>query len=204
MRLCGVRDVMGKNKIAIFLVVVFASFFTWIKLKPIELKIASVTFKVPHSSVVSASATRGSSGDLDNTEGAFLALPNGPYHGKWGIFLQSSKERKGKEFPSPFDNLVVKNNLDFKDVFKKNSSGWYECIESCGKNVWYFKKIPTNGDSVYSVKSVVCHETRICELLFVYQDVDVSVSLQQNDIEKSSEILEQAAAMLASLTVRGK
>ncbi|MNY61443.1 hypothetical protein D3C86_1981220 [compost metagenome] len=79
--------------------------------------------------------------------------------------------------------------------------GWYECTGSCGRDTWYFRRSPVAEDSVYSVNSIVCHKTGICELLFAYRDVDVSVTLQQSKIDEASKNLEQAVALLSSFAV---
>jgi hypothetical protein len=200
---CGVRDVMGKSKIIVLssiLLAAVAVFFLWSQ-RFVDLKIAGVTFRVPNPAIVSASAMRSSSGDLDGTQGAFLDLPNGPYYGKWAILLQSSKERKAKGFPSPFDAVAGGKS---KGALEKTAFGWCKCAESCGRDTWYFSRAPLADDSVYSVSSIVCHKTEICELLFSYGDVDVSVSLQQSKVADGSKAMEQAVALLSSFAVAGK
>lgn len=196
--LCGVRDVMGESKIvALFFVLTAASLYLWSQRRIIDLTIADVTFHVPNSAIVSASAIRGTSGDLDSTQGAFLELPAGPYYGKWGILLQSSKERKAKGFPLPF--ATMDHSERAADVLKKTKFGWYQCTE-CGKDTWYFRRAPVADDSIYSVNSIVCHKTEICELFFSYQNVDVTVSLPQSDIENAPKSMEQAVTLLSSLS----
>lgn len=195
---------MGKSKIVFLcsiLLVTVAFFYLWSQ-RFVYLKIAGVTFRVPNPAIASASATRSSSGDLDSAQGAFLELPNGPYHGKWGVLLQSSKERKAAGFPSPFDAMVVGGKS--ASALEKTAFGWHKCVESCGRDTWYFRRPPLADDSVYSVNSIVCHKTEICELLFAYRDVDVSVSLQQDKVENASKSMEQATALLSSFTVAGK
>ncbi|WP_432379138.1 hypothetical protein [Duganella sp. P38] len=71
------------------------------------MKIASVTFRVPNPAIISASSLRATSSALDSTQGAFLEFPNGPYYGKWGIYLQSSAERRANGFPPPFDAAIA-------------------------------------------------------------------------------------------------
>lgn len=193
---------MGKSKVIVLcFILIVTSLYFWSR-RIVDLEIAGVTFSVPKTAIVSASAARGSSGALDSTEGVFLELPNGPYYGKWGILLQSSKERKAKGFPSPFDSMFVGKSA--ADALKKTAFGWYQCMESCGRDIWYFRSIPLAEDSIYSVNSIVCHKTEICELLFAYQDVDVSISLQQGKIEKASKVMGQALALLSSFAVKGK
>lgn len=190
---------MGKIKVvALSFVLIALGLYFWSQ-RIVDLKIAGVLFRVPNPAIVSASAMRRSSGDLDSTQGAFLELPNGPYFGKWGIQLQSSRERKAKGFPSPFDGMVDAQRAT--DALKSTNFGWYQCTESCGRGTWYFKSVPVPGDSVYSVNSIICHETEICELLFTYRDVDVIVSLQRSKIEDAPKVMEQAVAILSSFVV---
>lgn len=196
---CGARGVMGKSKLAIScLVLVLGIFYFWAQRGNVDLKIGDVIFRVPSSAIVSGSSTRSTNGGLDNTEGAFLEFPNGPYYGKWGILLQSNRERKAKGFPPSFD--ASSSVMGAAEAFKKTTFGWYQCGESCGRETWYFRRAPTPEDSVFSVNSIVCHETEICELLFAYRDVDVTVSLQKNNIENASQVMEQVSTMLAAFT----
>lgn len=163
----------------------------------VDLKIASVTFRVPNSAIISASSLGATSGALDSTQGAFLEIPNGPYYGKWGVQLQSSAERRANGFPSPFNVMVAEGKIG--PALQPTSFGWYRCIELCGRDVWYLRRMPTRDDSIYSLGSIVCHETEICHLFFSYRDVDVQVSLQQSQIENAPANLKQAGALIASL-----
>jgi len=195
---------MGKSKFVVLCSILLASlafFYLWSQ-RSVSFNIAGVTFRVPNPAIASASALRSSRGDLDSTQGAFLELPNGPYYGKWGILLQSSNERKAAGFPSPFDVMVAGGKS--ANALEKTAFGWYKCAESCGRDTWYFRRAPLADDSVYSVNSIVCHKTEICELLFAYRDVDVSVSLQQDKVEDASKAMEQAVALLSAFTVAGK
>lgn len=193
---------MGKSKVIVLCFALGAAAFYFWSQRIVDLKIAGITFRVPNPAIVSASAMRGTSGELDSTQGAFLELPNGPYYGKWGILLQSSKERKAKGFPSPFDVMVDGGRS--AEALKKTGFGWYHCTESCGRDTWYFRRAPVEDDSVYSANAIVCHQTEICELIFAYHDVDVTVSIQRNKVEEATKIMEQAVALLSSLAIVGK
>lgn len=195
---------MRINKVGVSffaLVLLIAGSYFWSQ-RMVELKIAGVTFRIPNPQIIIASDVGRDAAPLDNTEGAFLEIPNGPYFGKWGIFLQSSMERKGKGFPSPFDAMVDEG--DTANALKMTQFGWYQCIDSCGRNNWYFRKIPAKNDSVYSIGSIICYETEICHLYFSYRDVDVKVSLQHSKIENAGEVMQQAAILVSSLAVAGK
>ena len=190
---------MKKAKVGVWiltLTLVIAGLYFW-SLRIVELKIAGVIFQVPNKNIISASALRMTSGELDNNQGAFLEFPNGPYFGKWGILLQSSADRNANGFPSPFEVLVSEGRAE--SVLKMTSFGWYQCDESCGRGIWYFRKVPARDDSTYSLGSVICHETEICKLFFSYRDVDVEVSLRQSQIENVSQDLQKATALVSSL-----
>lgn len=175
---------------------VIAGLYFW-SLRIVDLKISGVTFQVPSQNIISASALRMTSDELDNNQGAFLEFPNGPYFGKWGILLQSSADRKVNGFPSPFKILVSEGRAE--SVLKMTSFGWYQCDESCGSGTWYFRKVPARDDSTYSLGSVICNETEICKLFFSYRGVDVQVSLRQSQIENASQDLQKATALVSSL-----
>ena len=190
---------MGKSRIAVLCISFVAlAVYLWHQ-RFVDVEIAGIKFRVPNPTVVSASSMRKTSGGLDSTHGVFLELPNGPYYGRWGILLEPSDQRKAKGFPSPFDAMVVEEKSTY--ALTLTASGWYRCAESCGRDVWYFRRKPMADDSIYSVQSVVCHKTEICELLFAYRGVDVTVSLQQNKIEDASKVVEEAIAILSSYTV---
>jgi hypothetical protein len=195
---------MSKSKFGLFFLLLalggtFAHFWSQ---RNVDLKIASVTFRVPNPAIISASSLRATSGALDSTQGAFLEIPNGPHYGKWGVLLQSSAERRANGFPSPFDAAVAEGTVG--TALQLTSFGWYRCTELCGRDVWYFRRKPTRDDSTYSVGSIICHETEICDLFFAYRDVDVQVSLQQSQIKNAPANLKQAAELIASLDVTRK
>ncbi|MBA5635509.1 hypothetical protein H3H37_00300 [Duganella sp. LX20W] len=195
---------MSKSKAGVFCLL-FALGVTFAHLwsqRNVDLKIASTTFRVPNPAIISASSLRATSGALDNTQGAFLEISNGPYFGKWGVLLQSSAERRANGFPSPFDTAIAEGTVE--TALQLTSFGWYRCMELCGRDVWYFSRKPTRDDSTYSVGSIVCNETEICHLFFSYRDVDVQISLQQRQIENAPANLKQAAELIASLVVTRK
>lgn len=167
-----------------------------------DLKIASVTFRLPKPVIISASSLRATNGVLDSTQGAFLEFPNGPYYGKWGISLQSSAQRRANGFPLPFNTAIAEGVVGA--ALQVTSFGWYRCSDLCGRDIWYFRREPTRHDSTYSVGSIICHETEICHLFLSYRDVDVQVSLQQSQIENAPVNLKQAGELIASLDVTKK
>ena len=195
---------MSKRKVSLlFLILVLGITFLYIwSQRIVDLQIAGVTFRVPNPAIVSASSLRANNGVLDSTQGAFLEISNGPYFEKWGILLQSSAERRTNGFPLPFDARVTGGTME--SALQMTSFGWYKCIDSCGRDIWYFRRMPIRDDSTHSVGSIICHETEICHMYFSYRDVDVQVSLQKNKIENASANLEQAVKLVASLEVTGK
>lgn len=195
---------MSKSKVGVFCLLLalgLAFAYLWSQ-RMVDLKIAGVTFRVPNPSIISASSLRATGGALDSTQGAALEIPNGPYFGKWGVLLQSSAERRANGFPLPFYTTLAEGTVE--SALQLTSFGWYRCMESCGRGVWYFRRMPTRDDSTYSVGSIICDETEICHLFFSYRDVDVQVSLQQNKIENAPANLEQAAELIASFDVTRK
>jgi hypothetical protein len=200
---------MGKKiKFVFSIVVVFCliAVYYWYASRIVSVQIASVTFHVPNSSIVSTSYAEDFDRGLDRNQGAFLQFPEGPYHGNWGIFLQSSSERKAGGFPAQIAAALT--TIAGAGAFLEGTQmpfGWYKCHEKCVGSNWYFRRVPILGDSIYSVESMVCYDTGFCELFFAYRDVDVAISIQPDQIDRVPDVIKQASSKLSNMDVeRGK
>jgi hypothetical protein len=180
-----------KNKFligtAILLVI---AFYAWSK-RTVDVEIADVSFRFPAQAVISSTGTE-ATGGLDRNPGAFVALPNGPYHGKWGLLLQSNKDRHGDGMPSGFKEMLSKGDLHFS----KTPFGWLNCDANCGRDTWFFHRLPNKADSTYSVGTVICFDTDICKLFLSYRDVDVQVSLERQRVNEASMVMNQVVGLL--------
>jgi hypothetical protein len=164
--------------------------------REVDIRIVGVTLAVPARTIVAMSGKNDRS-DLDKTEGAMLALPDGPYFGEWGILLQSSHERHADGMPP-----VLRESLRRSDLqLKKTSFGWLECGAICGRETWYFQRQPLFNESRYAVVSVTCQETNICKLAFSYKDMDVEVTLDRASIADVPQILQAAQLQIKQLEV---
>lgn len=188
-----------KSKFMLGLVLFFALiFFVWTK-RTVEIKIASVVFKIPAHAIINVDTIQSTIG-LDKNQGIAIDLPNGPYFGHWGLLLQSSKERRGNGIPLSLYEALKRNEI----ALKKSSFGWLECGNFCEQENWYFERPPQLNDSVYSVGTLICHETDICKINFSYRDVDVQVSIERKDINDASNILKNAMTLLTQMDVTEK
>lgn len=178
------------------LLLLVVAFYAWSK-RSINVEIAGVSFKFPAQVVVSSGeAVEG----LDRNSGAFVVLPNGPSHGNWGLLLQSSKDRGGDGMPPG-----LKENLGKGDQhFSKTPFGWFACDGNCGREAWFFHRVPNKADSTYSVGTVVCFDTDICNLFLSYKEVDVQVSVERQKVSEASEVMRQVPGLLGQYDVASK
>ena len=168
-----------------------ATSYAWTD-RDVDITIAGVSFRFPAQAVISSQSIGVRSNELDRNEGAFIVLPGGPYHGKWGILLQSSRDRAGDGVPS-----AVKMALNSGDnVFTPTSFGWFACDTKCGRGKWFFRRIPNGTDSTDSVGTVLCYKTNICKLSLSYGAVDVQVSMQLERVSQASEVMRQVGEVL--------
>jgi hypothetical protein len=169
--------------------------YAWLN-RSVGIEIADARFSFPASALMSSTAG-GPADGLDQSSGAFVVLPDGPYHGQWGLLLQSSKDRRGDGMPSGFKEALGSGDLHFS----KTSFGWLDCDGRCEQGRWYFQRMPSHTDSTYSVGTVLCSETDICHLFMSYRHVDVQVSLERRRVGEASEVLTQVAGLLGKYEV---
>lgn len=185
-----------KNKILLGLAILIGiAIFAWSK-RDVYVGIAGVTFRFPNQAVVSVNTTVPLDG-LDTTQGAFIELPNGPYFGSWGLLLQSSKERGANGMSEGLIDALRRGDLRLN----RTPFGWYECGRICGREDWYFQRIPDRDSSIYSIGTLICHDTGICKLNFAYRDVDVQVSVSRQQIDSVSEVKQKAVVLLQKYEV---
>jgi len=180
-----------KNKILLGLAILIGiAIFAWSK-RDVYVGIAGVTFRFPNQAVVSVNTTVPLDG-LDTTQGAFIELPNGHYFGSWGLLLQSSKERGANGMSEGLIDALRRGDLRLN----RTPFGWYEWGRICGREDWYFQRIPDRDSSIYSIGTLICHDTGICKLNFAYRDVDVQVSVSRQQIDSVSEVKQKAIVLL--------
>lgn len=184
-----------KSKVFSITLLLVMVFYTWSK-RSVDVEIAGITFRFPAHAVVSLTGTEVTNG-MDRNQGAFVALPNGPYHGKWGLLLQAGKDRHGDGMPSGLKDMLSKGDVKFS----KTPFGWLNCDASCGREMWLFHRLPDNADSTYSVGTVICFDTGICKLFLSYGDVDVQVSLERSRVSEASAVVNEVVGLLGKYDV---